>query len=78
MRESGEQLVVPWSAILQDIHGGSWLYVQTEPRVYERTRVSLQRVVGDIAVLERGPDVGTEVVSVGVAELAGAEFGVAH
>jgi multidrug efflux pump subunit AcrA (membrane-fusion protein) len=78
LRESGEQLVVPWSAIFQDIHGGSWVYVQTAPRVYERTRVALQRVVGDIAVLERGPDVGTEVVSVGVAELAGTEFGVAH
>jgi cobalt-zinc-cadmium efflux system membrane fusion protein len=78
LRQSGEQLVVPWSAILQDIHGGSWVYVQAAPRVYERTRVSLQRVLGDIAVLERGPEVGTEVVSVGVAELAGTEFGVAH
>jgi RND family efflux transporter MFP subunit len=78
LRESGERLVVPWSAIFQDIHGGSWVYVQTAPRVYERTRVSLQRVIGDIAVLERGPEVGTEVVTVGVAELAGTEFGVAH
>ena len=78
LRESGEHLVVPWSAILQDIHGGSWVYVQTAPRVYERTRVSLQRVVGDVAVLARGPEIGAEVVSVGVAELAGTEFGVAH
>jgi RND family efflux transporter MFP subunit len=78
LRESGEHRAVPWSAILQDIHGGSWVYVQTSPLVYERTRVSLQRVAGNIAVLARGPEPGTEVVTVGVAELAGTEFGVAH
>ena len=34
LRESGEHLVVPWSAVLQDIHGGSWVYVQTRaPRL---------------------------------------------
>jgi RND family efflux transporter MFP subunit len=78
LRESGEHLVVPWSSVLQDIHGGSWVYVQRAPGVYVRTRVELQRIVGDIAVLARGPDTGAEVVTVGVAELAGSEFGVAH
>lgn len=78
LKESGEHLVVPWSAVLQDIHGGSWVYVQRAPGVYVRTRVDLRRVAGDLAVLARGPDPGVEVVSVGVAELAGSEFGVAH
>ncbi len=78
LREGGEHLVVPWSAVLQDIHGGSWVYVQRAAGVYVRTRIELQRIVGDIAVLARGPDVGAEVVTVGVAELAGSEFGVAH
>jgi len=78
LRESGEYLVVPWSAVLQDIHGGSWVYVETRAGVYVRTRVELQRVLGDRAVLARGPEQGTEVVTVAVAELAGTEFGVAH
>ena len=50
----------------------------TAPGVYVRTRIDLQRVAGDVAVLARGPDPGVEVVTVGVAELAGSEFGVAH
>ena len=78
LKASGEHLVVPWSAVLQDIHGGSWVYVQRAPGVYVRTRVDLQQVAGDVAVLARGPDPGVEVVTVGVAELAGSEFGVAH
>jgi RND family efflux transporter MFP subunit len=78
LQESGEHLVVPWSSVLQDIHGGSWVYVQREPGVYVRTRIELQRVVGDIAVLAQGPEPGAHVVTVGVAELAGSEFGVAH
>jgi hypothetical protein len=64
--------------VLQDIHGGAWVYVETSPGVYVRTRVELQRVLGDRAVLARGPEQGTEVVTVAVAELAGTEFGVAH
>jgi multidrug efflux pump subunit AcrA (membrane-fusion protein) len=78
LAESGEHLVGPWSAVLQDIHGGSWVYVQQEPGVYVRTRVDLHRVTDDLAVLARGPEPGTSVVTVGVAELAGSEFGVAH
>lgn len=78
LKEAGEHLVVPWSAVLQDIQGGSWVYVQRRFGAYVRTRVELQRVVGDLAILARGPEPGAEVVSVGVAELAGSEFGVAH
>jgi RND family efflux transporter MFP subunit len=78
LQESGEHVVVPWSAVLQDIHGGSWVYVQREPGVYVRTRIELQRVAGDIAILAKGPQPGANVVTVGVAELAGSEFGVAH
>ncbi len=78
LRESGERLVVPWSAVLQDIHGGAWVYVESGPGVYVRTRVELQRVQGDLAILARGPEAGALVVTVAVAELAGTEFGVAH
>jgi cobalt-zinc-cadmium efflux system membrane fusion protein len=70
-----ESLVVPWSAVLHDIHGGTWLYENTAPQVYVRRPIEVRTVVDDLAVLERGPAPGTRVVSVGAAELFGTEFG---
>jgi multidrug resistance efflux pump len=73
-----ESLVVPESAIWRDINGGSWVYVQQVAGTYARARVDLERISGGVAVLRRGPAVGTPVVNTAVAELAGAEFGVDH
>ena len=73
-----ESTVVPHSAIFRDIHGGTWVYENPSEHVFVRRRVSLAHTVDDLAVLVAGPPPGTEVVTVGVAELAGTEFGVAH
>ncbi|MDA2927738.1 efflux RND transporter periplasmic adaptor subunit [Acidobacteria bacterium AH-259-G07] len=70
-----ECLQVPWSSILYDIHGGTWVYEQIEPLVYSRKRVSVERVTGSFACLASGPPPGTPVVSAGAAELFGTEFG---
>jgi RND family efflux transporter MFP subunit len=70
-----EALVVPWSSILYDIDGGTWVYVVPAPHVYSRRRVELRYTLGPRAVLARGPEPGTTVVSVGAAELFGTEFG---
>ncbi|MDI1429523.1 efflux RND transporter periplasmic adaptor subunit [Polyangium sorediatum] len=69
-------LVVPWSSVLFDAVGGAWVYVQKTEHAYERRRVDLARVDGDLAVLARGPSPGVPVVRVGAAELFGIEFGV--
>lgn len=73
----GEQkgLTVPWSAVVHDIHGGTWAYEQTGPATYVRRRVEVRRVAGDLAVLGAGLAEGAQVVVAGVAELYGAEFG---
>ncbi len=71
-------LTVPQGAIWHDINGGAWVYVQSAAGKYARQRVELERVTGGVAVLRRGPAIGTTVVTVGVAELAGTEFGVDH
>ena len=71
-----ESLVVPYSSILYDMYGSAWVYVNTGPRVYARRRVELLYVLGELAVLSRGPEVGSQVVSAGAAELFGTEFGV--
>jgi RND family efflux transporter MFP subunit len=69
-------IVVPHSALLNDIHGGTWVYVRTAPHVFERRRVEVQDVVNNLVLLTRGPDVNTPVVTNGAAELYGVEFGV--
>jgi membrane fusion protein, heavy metal efflux system len=72
-----KSLVVPWSAIMHDIHGGTWLYEQTAERTFVRRRVQVQYVSGTSAVLKEGPKMGTKVVTAGVVELFGTEFGFA-
>ena len=66
---------VPASAILTDINGGEWVYVETAPRQYERRRVEVARIVGGRATLARGLASGVRVVTAGAAELFGTEFG---
>ncbi|MCU0915652.1 MAG: efflux RND transporter periplasmic adaptor subunit [Planctomycetes bacterium] len=69
-------LVVPYSAVVYDMYGGAWVYQSTGPHVYARQRVELHHVLGDLAVLSRGPAAGAKVVGAGAAELFGTEFGV--
>jgi hypothetical protein len=73
--EKGDSLVAPWSSILHDVHGGTWVYEEAAPRSYIRRRASVRRRQGDLAVLESGPPPGTPVVTDGAAEIFGFEFG---
>ena len=70
--------VVPYSSIIYDDHGGTWVYTSSEPRTFVRHKVEVDSIVGDKVFLESGPAVGTVVASVGVAELYGTEFAVGH
>ncbi len=72
-----ETTAVPWSAVIQDIQGGSWVYESVGPQTFVRRRVEVRYVVGTWAALEHGPPVGTKIVTVGTVELFGAEFGFA-
>ncbi len=71
------QLVVPWSAVLHDIHGGTWVYENTAPQTYVRRRVQVRYVADSNAVLESGPAPGSMIVAEGAVELFGTEFGFA-
>jgi RND family efflux transporter MFP subunit len=75
-RATEDSLVAPWSAVAHDINGGAWVYENIAPQQYARRRVEVRRVVGSLAALARGPAVGAKIVTAGVAELFGAEFGV--
>ena len=70
----GQQKVVPYSAVYYDTKGVPWVYVNTKPLTYERQRITVQRVVGNLAVLSDGPAVGTSVVIVGASMLFGTEI----
>lgn len=66
---------VPWSAIVHDVQGGTWVYEPTAPRSYARRRVAVAQVVNGVAILIRGPKPGTPVVIAGAQELFSEETG---
>jgi hypothetical protein len=67
---------VPYAAVLYDAEGETWVYTNPEPLVFVRTQITVNRIDGDVADLLDGPPSGTLVVTVGLAELFGAETGV--
>ena len=72
----GRHLSVPYQAVLYDDHGDTWVFTNPEALVFVRAPVRVAYVIGDVAVLASGPPAGTRVVTAGVTELYGAEFGV--
>jgi hypothetical protein len=74
----GERKVVPYSALIYDPQGQTWIYTSPSARTFVRHKVEVDSIQGDVAVLKDGPPTGTVVASVGVAELYGAEFKVGH
>jgi RND family efflux transporter MFP subunit len=75
LKGPADGLVVPWAAVVYDVHGGAWVYEKTGDRAYARRRVVVRYAVGETAVLASGPPAGTPVVTAGAAELFGTETG---
>jgi len=73
--QTGESLVVPWSAVIMDIYGGTWVYEQSAPHTFVRKRVQVSFIHGSEAVLASGPTPDSEIVVQGAAELFGTEVG---
>jgi hypothetical protein len=70
----GGRNVIPYSAVVYDPEGVAWTYVSTGPLTFVRRKLGVATIDGVVAVLTSGPPVGTKVVSVGGAELFGAEI----
>ncbi len=70
-----DQPGIAWSAIVQDIHGGNWVYESTAPLTFIRRRIQVRQVIDGWAVIDKGPAVGKSIVTEGVAEMFGTEFG---
>lgn len=69
-------LTVPYSAIVYQPDGSSWVFVQTDRLTYQRAPVTISGITGDQARLASGPQPGTQVVTQGAAELVGVETGI--
>ncbi len=74
LRSRVRALVVPHSAVIYDVSGGSWVYERTAPHVFVRRRVELGGLAGSNVIVQRGLAEGQTVVAVGAAELYGTEF----
>jgi hypothetical protein len=76
-RSASMRRVVPYSALIYDAKGGTWVYTSPKPGTFERQEVEVDYIEKNVVVLKNGPPTGTIVASVGVAELFGTEFKVA-
>ncbi|MCZ7573223.1 MAG: hypothetical protein M5U01_32130 [Ardenticatenaceae bacterium] len=68
--------IVPYAAVLYGVNGETWVYSSAEPLVYVRQPIVIDYIEDDLAILSEGPEAGTPVVTIGAAELFGAETGV--
>ena len=75
---TGTNVLLPYAALLYDASGKTWVYTNPAPRVYQREPVTVAKVEGGVVTASTGPAVGTTIVTVGAAELFGAEFDTAH
>ena len=67
---------VPYAALIYDGQGLSWVYTTVRPLTYLRVKVVVDRIEGDLVMLSGGLAPGSEVVTVGAAEVYGAELGI--
>lgn len=72
------RLVVPYSAIIYDSKGQTWVYTSPQERTFVRHKIDVDYIDGNKVYLTNGPPEGTLVAKVGVAELYGTEFKVGH
>lgn len=68
--------IVPYSAIIYDIEGNTWVYTNPAPLTFVRVEVVIDHIDGDRAFLSNALESDAPIVTVGVAEIYGAETGV--
>jgi hypothetical protein len=75
---SVQRKVIPYGAIIYDTKGQTWTFTNPEPLVFVRQSVTVERISGDKVIFNEGPPAGTTVVTLGSAELMGAESKYGH
>ena len=77
-QNSQETVTLPYDAVIYDAEGKTYAYTAPEPLTFVRQEIEIDRIDGNSVVLSDGPSAGTNVVSVGTAEVYGTEFEMAH
>jgi hypothetical protein len=75
---AAKRLVVPYGAIMYDPKGDTWTFTNPQPLVFVRHKVVVESIEGDRVILSEGPPAGSVIVTVGAAELMGAEHKYGH
>ena len=68
-----KRTVIPYAAIIYDTEGATWVYLNPKPLTFVRHPITVDDIKGDQAFLSDALPSGSAVVTVGVAELYGAE-----
>jgi hypothetical protein len=68
--------VVPYSAVIYDTEGQTWIYTNPAPLTFVREPVAINFIEGDQAYLSQELKSKAPIVIIGVAEIYGAETGV--
>ncbi len=78
VRQNGQETAIPYDALIYTADGSAYTYTAPEPLTFVRQEINIDHVAGDSVMLSDGPPAGTEVVTVGAAEVYGTEFEMAH
>lgn len=70
--------VIPYGALMYDKKGNAWTFTNPSPLVFVRAPLVVDDIEGNQVILAEGPPAGTVVVTVGAAELMGAEHKYGH
>lgn len=69
-------MTVPYSAVIYDTEGNTWVYTNPSPLTFVRALIVIDRIEGDQAFLAEDLATDDPIVTVGVIEIYGAETGV--
>ncbi|MGH8929816.1 MAG: hypothetical protein ACRDZO_04040 [Egibacteraceae bacterium] len=78
VQADGNRSVVPSAAVFVQPDGTFWVYTSPEPLVFVRHEIIVDHDDGARTFITAGPPLGTQVVTVGVPELLGAEYEIGH
>jgi hypothetical protein len=77
VRVADGRKIVPYASLIYDPEGKTYVYTSPKRLTYLRVPVKVKGVSGDDVIVSDGPTAGTQVVTVGTAEVYGVELEVA-
>ena len=75
-KDVSNQQEIPYSSIVYDEHGETWVYIDLESFTYVKRGVNINNISGDQVFLSERLPADISVVTVGVPELLGIEHGI--